>query len=171
MGRSGNGMWWEQMLSSFFCRFIGSCYFFSRMWGLDSKRLGWLGHIFCDHHSLGTSRTRKKGYFTLWLTVGTHPTDKSGRRPLPLTPAHTACVMGLVLWEGIFKAFSSVSTYMLPVSMLPETGHFYSFLLLGQQQSLLRQSVLGYRVIACSADVLPSKCPGVASGKCKPPNF
>lgn len=105
---------------------------------------------------------------SLWALI---QPNKSGRLPHPPTPAHTACVMGLALWEGIFNAFSSVSTYMLLVSMLPETGHFYSFLLLGQQQSLLRQSVLGYRVIACSADVLPSKCSGIALGKCKPPNF
>lgn len=47
---------------------------FPGMRGLDSKRLGRLGHIVCDHLSLETSWTRKKGCFTLWLTVGTHST-------------------------------------------------------------------------------------------------
>lgn len=47
---------------------------FPGMPGLDSKRLGRLGHIFGDHHSFENSWTRKKGCFTLWLTVGTHST-------------------------------------------------------------------------------------------------
>lgn len=145
----GNETWWEQILPSFSCHLLGSCYFLPRNTRAWLQKAGQMGHISCDHQSLENSWTRKKGCFILWLTVGIHSKvsctllHPTLQVQLRMPVSWILIQLRLMLWEGIFKAFSSVSIYMLLASMLPDTGHFYrSFLLLGQQQSLLWQSIL-----------------------------